>query len=344
MRPDHYISRFQAYDHVYWLAVFWLRFRFDTLGRLVIALLTAGCAVFGIAQGWSAFAIVQAEAFVAAVHAVGLDFYEHEGGCTKLSISIEQVVWSAAQLQLDLNAIERIDELLQLTPEETSTRTARTPAYWPSNTGAIHVESLEFRYDPTLPAVVKDLSLHIPAKRKLAIVGRTGSGKSTLASSLLRVRDPCKGAITIDGIDITTLGLNDLRSRLSVVPQEPTLFMGTLRFNLDPMDEHTDQECLRALELMGLSSSLDESVAAGGKNYSAGERNLIALAVSALGKLPPDKTVQLSVFFQQRAILRQSNVLILECALLAEERSYRTKKMRPRLILSANASVNPLPT
>lgn len=198
----------------------------------------------------------------------------------KLQLTLAQVVWSAAQLQLDLNAIERINELLHLPPEEVTTKAYKPPAYWPTNTGGIVIENLEFRYDSTLPAVVKDLNLTIPAKGKLAIVGRTGSGKSTLAASLLRVREPSRGTITLDGIDITTLSLNDLRSKLSVVPQEPTLFMGTLRFNLDPMNEHDDEECLRALRLIGLNQTLDVVVAAGGKNFSAGERNLIALAVS----------------------------------------------------------------
>lgn len=190
------------------------------------------------------------------------------------------MVWAAAQLQLDLNAVERIEELLHLDPEETSSRLSPTPpAYWPSTTGGIEIEGLSFKYAAESPPIVTDLNLCISPRCKLAIVGRTGSGKSTLAASLLRVRDPSHGTIHIDGLDITNVPLQDLRGRISVVPQEPTLFIGSIRFNLDPLQEHSDEECLRILRLMGATCSLDDTVAPEGRNFSAGQRNLIALAV-----------------------------------------------------------------
>lgn len=222
------------------------------------------------------------------------------------------MVWSAAQLQLDLNAVERIEELLHLEPEEPANERKRSPpAYWPSSAGAdgIDITGLEFKYATELPPVVRGLNLRIPPQSKTAIVGRTGSGKSTLASSLLRVREPSTGTITIDGLDITKLYLSDLRSRLSVVPQEPTLFMGSVRFNIDPLNEHSDEECRHALSLMGVTRSLQDLVASGGKNFSAGERNLIALAVSF--PLPTSMSIRLTNCLQ-RALLRASNVLILE--------------------------------
>lgn len=98
------------------------------------------------------------------------------------------------------------------------------------------------RYRTDTPLVLKGISLEIRGGEKVGVVGRTGSGKSTLIQSLFRLVEPARGRITVDGVDIGTIGLKDLRPKLGIIPQEPSLFQGTVRSNLDPLGEHSDEE------------------------------------------------------------------------------------------------------
>ena len=100
----------------------------------------------------------------------------------------------------------------------------------------------QVRYWPNAPLVLQGISCIFEGGHKIGIVGRTGSGKTTLISALFRLVEPTEGMIIIDGIDISSVGLHDLRSRLGIIPQDPTLFSGSVRYNLDPLSEHTDQE------------------------------------------------------------------------------------------------------
>ena len=157
------------------------------------------------------------------------------------------------QLELDLNSVERVVEYLDLPQEPPATiENARPPAHWPSSLGPnegqlLEVRDLEVKYAPDLPAVLHDVSFKLKARERVGLLGRTGSGKSTLAMSILRFVDPAKGQILIDGIDITSIGVQDLRSRLTFIPQDATLFSGTIRDNLDPFGDYSDEECLDAL-------------------------------------------------------------------------------------------------
>jgi len=142
-----------------------------------------------------------------------------------------------------------------------------------------------------MPSVLKGITCHLEACKKIGIVGRTGSGKSTLVSSLFRIIEPTKGTITIDGMDISTLGLATLRSKMCIIPQDPVLFSGTLRNTLDPFGEHTDFELYEALKLVrlhtkidSLEGGLDAIVAEYGSNFSVGERQLVLLAQGLLKK------------------------------------------------------------
>lgn len=129
---------------------------------------------------------------------------------------------------------------------------ARPPAHWPSTSGQnenrlLEVRDLEIKYAPDLPAVLHGVSFSLKARERIGLLGRTGSGKSTLAMSILRFVDPAQGQILIDGIDITSIGVHDLRSRVTFIPQDATLFSGTIRDNVDPFGDHSDEECLDVL-------------------------------------------------------------------------------------------------
>lgn len=141
-----------------------------------------------------------------------------------------------------------VERILQFTniPSEAPLviENCKPPLEWPCH-GTIEIENLHVQYSPALPRVLKGITCKFPAKKKIGIVGRTGSGKSTLIQALFRVVEPSEGHIFIDGIDISKMGLHDLRSKLSIIPQDPTLFQGTIRSNLDPLQQYSDQDIWR---------------------------------------------------------------------------------------------------
>ncbi|GAA5897295.1 hypothetical protein JCM8208_003781 [Rhodotorula glutinis] len=226
------VDRMQAVAYSSAMSNRYLLWRFDCLGAVAVTT-TIYLALFtGLSPGVAALAITSAQGLVQSIYWL----------CRW---------WSA--LEVDLNAVERITELLK-TPQEPPQVISgtRPPATWPSSVGGISVENLVLAYAPDLPPVVKDVSFDIPPRSKVGLCGRTGSGKSTLATSLLRFTDPSSGRIIIDGIDITTIGLHDLRSAVTLIPQEAVLFSGTVRSNLDPFGQHTDAACLEVLDRVGL--------------------------------------------------------------------------------------------
>ncbi|GJN92324.1 hypothetical protein Rhopal_005354-T1 [Rhodotorula paludigena] len=227
-----------------------------------------------------------------------------------------------SQLEMQANSIERVQEYLEL--EQEAQGGVHPPAIWPSRGATISVNNLTAAYSPDLPAVLKDVSFTVRGGEKIGIVGRTGSGKSSLALSFFRFIEPRSGNISIDGVNINTLSLEDLRSRLTIVAQEAALFKGSLRFNLDPFDQHSDRDIWDALRRVQMAApgvsgitpkptpgqsravsptpseeeaegsegstaaaeeteryvvkSLDMEVTEGGKNFSSGQRQLLALA------------------------------------------------------------------
>ncbi|KAJ3215100.1 hypothetical protein HDU67_000804 [Dinochytrium kinnereticum] len=166
----------------------------------------------------------------------------------------------------------------------------RPPKDWPSE-GAIQVQNLSMRYQESLPLVLKNITLDIKSHEKIGVVGRTGSGKSSLMLALFRIVEPHLGSIKIDGVEINALGLKDLRSRISIIPQDPLLFSGTIRSNLDPFGEFLDADLWDALERSGMKEAvvkmengIEASVHAGGENLSVGQRQLLCLARAMVRK------------------------------------------------------------
>ncbi|CAD6202278.1 unnamed protein product [Miscanthus lutarioriparius] len=209
-----------------------------------------------------------------------------------------QVVWSMCTLENKIISVERILQYISIPTEPPLVMSENKLAHnWPTNR-EIQLHNLHVKYAPQLPFVLKGLTVTFPGGMKTGIVGRTGSGKSTLIQSLFRIVDPTVGQILIDGVDICTIGLHDMRSRLSIIPQEPTMFEGTVRSNLDPLGEYSDDQIWEALDCCQLGDEvrkqelkLDSPVIENGENWSVGQRQLVCLG---------------------RVILKQSKVLVLD--------------------------------
>ncbi|KAJ1439399.1 pdr transporter [Ochromonadaceae sp. CCMP2298] len=157
---------------------------------------------------------------------------------------------------------------------------------WPS-LGAIEMRGVAMRYREGLPLVLRGLSLAVAGREKVGIVGRTGAGKSSLLTALLRLVELESGEILIDGVNISTIGLNTLRSVMAVIPQDPVLFSGTVRSNLDPFGRFSDEEVwdgLRRTLLAGAIGSLEDTVTENGSNFSVGQRQLLCIARALLSQ------------------------------------------------------------
>ncbi|KAF9132827.1 hypothetical protein BGW39_011213 [Mortierella sp. 14UC] len=211
-----------------WSTNRWLHWRVDIAGALVA--FTTGMLILqnfdSLEPGWAALSLSYALMFTG---------------------TIVWLIRIYAQNEMNLNSVERVAEYMNLEEEPAAIiEGSRPPASWP-HAGEIVIDHLTMKYAPDAPAVIKDVSFTIKAGEKIGVVGRTGSGKSTFAISLFRFMDPVAGTITIDGIDICKIGLQDLRSNLTIIPQDPILFKGTLRSNLDPFGEREDRELWEAL-------------------------------------------------------------------------------------------------
>lgn len=163
--------------------------------------------------------------------------------------SIISVIRGYANLEMIMNATERIVEYAALPTEDLGGE--KPPASWPTK-GRLEVHDLVAGYAPDLPPVLKGLTFAIEPQQRVGVVGRTGAGKSSLTLALFRFIHVREGEVFIDGINTNTMTLHDLRSRLAIIPQDPVLFSGTIRSNLDPFDEHTDAELHDALERVHL--------------------------------------------------------------------------------------------
>uniref|UniRef100_A0A0E0KUH2 ABC transporter C family member 9 n=1 Tax=Oryza punctata TaxID=4537 RepID=A0A0E0KUH2_ORYPU len=215
-----------------------------------------------------------------------------------LNSQLASIIWNICNTENKMISVERILQYSRIPSEAPLVVDyRRAPNNWPLD-GTINIRCLEVRYAEHLPSVLRNISCTIPGRKKVGIVGRTGSGKSTLIQALFRIVEPREGTIEIDNIDICRIGLHDLRGRLSIIPQDPTMFEGTVRGNLDPLNEYSDQHIWEILDKCQLGDivrqspkKLDSTVVENGENWSVGQRQLFCLG---------------------RVLLKRSNVLILD--------------------------------
>uniref|UniRef100_A0AAX7UKZ4 ATP-binding cassette sub-family C member 5 n=1 Tax=Astatotilapia calliptera TaxID=8154 RepID=A0AAX7UKZ4_ASTCA len=217
----------------------------------------------------------------------------------QLTGMLQYVVRLSTEVEARFNSVERLQEYIMDCKSEAPrhVKEAQIPQDWPSN-GGVSFKDYKMRYRENTPIVLNGLDFHIQPGEKLGIVGRTGSGKSSLGVALFRLVEPAAGTIKIDGVDIMSIGLQDLRSKLSIIPQDPVLFIGTVRYNLDPFNNYTDEEIWAALEktyikdsISKLEERLQAPVLENGENFSVGERQLMCMA---------------------RALLRNSKIILLD--------------------------------
>ena len=251
----------------------------------------------GIRLEFAGTIIIGATALLSVIQKSSLDALFTSMAALAISYSLDTtqdlnwVVRMVTDMETQIVSVERIQEYTELPSEAPAHIPETQPSEtWPSK-GDISINEIVMRYRPELEPVIKELSVHILPGQKVGVVGRTGAGKSSLVLCLMRIIELERGSIVIDGVDISKIGLEDLRSKIAIIPQEPLLFSGTIRDNLDPFSNYTDEEIWSALQRASLHeliaqdpAGLEKVVEEHGTNYSVGQRQLLCVARALLRK------------------------------------------------------------
>jgi ABC-type multidrug transport system fused ATPase/permease subunit len=266
---DHY----QNMGHMSLAVSNWLSFRYECIATLSAFGITVIALFMNLSPGMTAFVLLNS---------------------AHLIQSIDIICISFGKIQTQFVAVERLVELMEVKQELRGSKLP--PASWPMLGSSISFRNATVRYQSRSEPALRDICLDIPGGRTIAVVGRNGSGKSTLAMTLLGVLRPETGQITIDGQSLSDLDVTSLRRRVTFIAQDPVMFSGTIRENLDPLGEFSDEECQVALEHVTADTpragwSLSKEIDFGGRNLSQGERQLMGIA---------------------RAVLRRSAIVILD--------------------------------
>lgn len=261
------VDQLQGLSHFYWSVQNWLMWRYENISALATFALTAIALLVDLSPGMTAFMLLNAAGFIQSTHTLCIRFGE---------------------LQTEFISVERVVELLDV--EQEPAGTIRPPASWPRFGSDIHFDNVTIRYAPHLNPSLTGISLHIPGGSTTAIIGRTGSGKSTLAAALLNIVRAESGVITIDNIALTDIDVKSLRKHITFVPQDPVLFPGTIRHNLDPLNDFSDEECESVLARVCADAdqawTLNTQVSSGGHNFSQGQRQLVGITRAVLRRSP----------------------------------------------------------
>ncbi|KAK3596927.1 hypothetical protein CHS0354_002489 [Potamilus streckersoni] len=249
----------------------WLAVRLEILGAVVV-----------VAAG--TFAVFGRETLNGAIVGLSISY------AIQFTEYFNWYVRMTSELETNIVSVERILEYTKRPTGAPLVTDNRPPPSWPAE-GKVEFISYSCRYREGLELILKDITVSVKPGEKVGLVGRTGAGKSSLSLALFRLIEPAGGRILVDGVDVSKIGLHDLRSKLTILPQEPVLFSGSLRMNLDPHGEHTDSAIWLALEQSHLKSFIDSlptkleyECGEGGQNLSVGQRQLICLARSLLKK------------------------------------------------------------
>uniref|UniRef100_A0A1B6E9X5 ABC-type glutathione-S-conjugate transporter n=1 Tax=Clastoptera arizonana TaxID=38151 RepID=A0A1B6E9X5_9HEMI len=247
----------------------WLSVRLETVGNVIIFFAAI-------------LAVIRRDSMEAGTAGVSISY------ALQVTMVLNFLVRMTSDLETNIVAVERIKEYAEVPQEAPWWLTRRPDQSWPE-TGKIEFRNFHVRYREGLELVLKGISVIIKGGEKVGIVGRPGAGKSTLTLCLFRILEAAEGSILIDGVDISKMGLNDLRSHITVIPQDPVLFSGTLRMNLNPFGLHSDDklwECLKLAHLgefvKGLPEGLDFIISENGDNLSVGQAQLLCLARALL--------------------------------------------------------------
>mmetsp|Transcript_13817 Transcript_13817/g.24995 ORF Transcript_13817/g.24995 Transcript_13817/m.24995 type:complete len:441 (+) Transcript_13817:2679-4001(+) len=255
----------------------WLAVRLETLGAFV----TLAACLFvstlneqlGLSPGLSGLLIIWA---------------------TTMTVTLGFLINAFSETEAAITSIERMHSM-EMLPQEKSMVTSennKVDGSWPQK-GTLEFDNVALRYRPDLPKSLDGLSFKVQHGDRCAVVGRTGAGKSTITTALFRLVEIEQGTISLDGVDLSNLGLSDVRGRpnsMFILPQDPAIFSGTIESNLDPFSSHTNEDILQALKLVrfpGVERGigiLQDSVEEGGASFSAGEKQLLCLARAMLAK------------------------------------------------------------